>query len=83
MRKRFPEFLSNLISKTRIISGKKTATLRSRLSGDYFFKVTTAVVAFNVFIILGFIVYKIIEKSGLSLQTYGFGFLLGTTAKTL
>jgi len=79
MRKRFPEFLSNLISKTRIISGKKTATLRIRLSGDYFFKVITAAVAFNVFIILGFMVYKIIEKSALSLQTYGLGFLLGTT----
>ncbi len=50
-----------------------------KLSGDLAFKIFTAVIACNVFAILGLLLYKIIGESWLSIETYGLGFLWGTT----
>lgn len=70
--KKFPVFLFNFSSKFKMIS-------RRKLSGDVSFKIFTALVACNVFGILGLMIYKILETSSLSIKTYGLSFLWGTT----
>ena len=72
MREKFLYFLSHLRPKFKMVSGKK-------LSGDVSFKILTALIACNVFAVLGLMLYKIIQESWLSLETYGLGFLWGTT----
>jgi len=71
-RTKFPHFLSSLRSKFRIFSKK-------RLSGDLSFKIFAALIACNVFAVLGLMLYKIIQESWLSVRMYGLGFLWGTT----
>jgi len=72
IREKFLYFLSNLRPKFKMVSGKK-------LSGDVSFKILTALIACNVFAVVGLMLYKIIQESWLSLETYGLGFLWGTT----
>ena len=50
-----------------------------KLSGDMVFKISTALVACNIFVILGLMLYKIIGESWISIETYGASFLWGTT----
>jgi phosphate transport system permease protein len=50
-----------------------------RPSGDSLFRIFTMLVTCNVFVILALMLYKIIEGARLSIQTYGLGFLVGTT----
>jgi phosphate transport system permease protein len=63
-----PSFLSNL----RVI-------IKKRLPADSVFKTAMMLIACNIFVILGLMVYKVVQNSWLSIQTYGAGFLLGTT----
>lgn len=70
--KTIQHFLYNLRSKFNMIWKKK-------IHGDISFKIVTALVACNIFAILGIMLYKIIENSWLSMETYGIGFLWGTT----
>jgi len=70
--KHLPNFFSNLRLKSKIIYGK-------RGFGDLLFKTITTIITLNVFIILFFMTYKILEGSRLSIQTYGLSFLWGTT----
>ena len=72
MRVKFLYFLSNVRPKLQMVFGK-------RLSGDVYFKTFTALIACNVFAVLGLMLYKIIQESWLSIETYGLGFLCGTT----
>jgi phosphate transport system permease protein len=65
-RKKIPKFFSNL-------------RLKFRLSGDASFKIFTALIACNVFAVLGLMLYKIVQESWLSIETYGLGFFWGTT----
>ena len=51
---------------------------RKKLSGDVSFKIFTALIACNVFVVLGLMLYKIIQESWLSIEMYGLGFLWGT-----
>ena len=52
---------------------------RTPLAGDNIFKILTAVFASSVFIILGLMVYELINESQLSIQRFGINFLTGTT----
>jgi phosphate transport system permease protein len=63
-----PDFLS-----------KFQSIFKRKLSGDSIFRIVMTLIACNIFVILGLIVYKLIQNSWLSIQTYGVGFLLGTT----
>jgi phosphate transport system permease protein len=67
-RKKHPNFLSEL----------KTAS-KTRLSGDSAFKTIVMLIACNIFLILGLMIFKIVQSSWLSIQTYGINFLWGTT----
>lgn len=58
---------------------KSKATSKKRLSGDSAFKMIIALISCNIFVILGLMVYKLIQNSWLSIQTYGMSFLWGTT----
>lgn len=51
---------------------------REKLRGDYLLLLLTGASASSVFIIIGLIVYKLIEGSWLSIQRFGIGFLIGT-----
>jgi len=64
--------LSNFLRKSKSIS-------RRKLSGDSAFKLTITLIACSIFVILGIMIYKIIQNSWLSIETYGIGFLWGTT----
>ncbi|MGD8565950.1 MAG: phosphate ABC transporter permease subunit PstC [Candidatus Bathyarchaeota archaeon] len=50
-----------------------------RISGDRVFRISTALVACNIFVILGLILFKTIGESWLSLKTFGLSFLWRTT----
>jgi len=65
--KKFPNFLS------------KFKTSKKRLSGDSVFKAIVMLLACNIFLILGLMIFKIAQSSWLSIQTYGINFLWGTT----
>jgi len=64
--------LPNFLSKFKAISKK-------RLSGDSAFKTIVMLIACNIFLILGLMIFKIAQSSWLSIQTYGINFLWGTT----
>jgi phosphate transport system permease protein len=63
-----PNFLSEL----------KTI-FKKKLSGDSAFKIIVTLIACNIFLILGLMIFKIAQSSWLSIQTYGINFLWGTT----
>jgi len=67
-REKHPKFLSIL----RSIS-------KGKLSGDSTFKIFVTLIACNIFLVLGLMFFQIIQNSWLSIQTYGVGFLVGTT----
>jgi phosphate transport system permease protein len=50
-----------------------------KLSGDMAFKITAALIACNIFLVLGIMLYKIVGDSWLSIETYGVSFLWRTT----
>ena len=50
-----------------------------KLSGDMAFKITAALLACNIFLILGIMLYKIVGDSWLSIEAYGISFLWRTT----
>jgi phosphate transport system permease protein len=64
-------FIKNLNAKVHKI-------LKKYLTGDKAFKFLTALFASSIFIILGLIVYELINGSQLSIQKFGIGFLIGT-----
>jgi phosphate transport system permease protein len=66
--KKNPDFLSNF-----------KAFLKKKLPADSIFKTTVMLIACNIFVILGLMVFKMAQNSWLSIQTYGPGFLWGTT----
>lgn len=63
-------FIHSLKVKIRTISKRP-------LTGDNAFKLLTAGFASSIFIILGLMVYELIEGSQLSIQRFGIGFLTG------
>jgi phosphate transport system permease protein len=65
-------FISKLAEKLNVISKRIH-------SGDSAFRIVTALVACNIFLILGLMVYEMVESSWLSIETYGVSFLWGTT----
>jgi len=67
--KKSPNFFP--IQKIRIGSKKK-------ITGDALFRLFITLVMCNIFIILSLMIYKIIDGSRLSIETYGLGFLWGT-----
>jgi phosphate transport system permease protein len=58
---------------------KLRGIFKRRFSGDSAFRAATMLIACNIFLILGLLLYKIIQNSRLSIQTYGVSFLFGTT----
>jgi phosphate transport system permease protein len=62
----------NFLSKLETIS-------KRRLSGDSAFRTIVMLVACNIFLILGLMIFKTAQNSWLSIQTYGVNFLWGTT----
>ncbi|MBS7633243.1 phosphate ABC transporter permease subunit PstC [Candidatus Bathyarchaeota archaeon] len=52
---------------------------KKRFSGDSVFRTIILLIACNIFIILGLIIFKITQGAWLSIQTYGIKFLWGTT----
>ena len=71
-RRRIPNFLSKFSLKSKLAS-------RGKLSGDITFKIVAALIACNVFVILGLMLFEIGGASWLSIKTYGLEFLWGTT----
>jgi phosphate transport system permease protein len=74
-RVRLRKAFSNLHSYLRNIPGRISKT---RFSGDLLFKVIVGIVALSVVLILGTIFIRFYGYAGLSIQTYGLGFLGGT-----
>ena len=71
--KKIPEFLSFLYLKL------KTATKETyHYTRTHRFQILTALIACNVFVILGAMVYKMVAQSWLSIETYGLSFLWGS-----
>ena len=60
------------------LHSKARSVFLNKISGDTLFKIFTAIVACNVFVVLGLTIYKIVQESRLSIVTYGLGFLWGT-----
>jgi len=52
---------------------------RGSLKGDNLFKLVFALIACNIFVILGIMLLRFISDGSLSINTYGIGFLTGTT----
>lgn len=50
-----------------------------KLSGDRAFKICAALIACNIFVVLGIMLYVIVGSSWLSIETYGVSFLWRTT----
>jgi len=69
---RISRFLSSISLKLKTVFSEK-------LSGDIIFKIITAFVVCNVFVILCLMVFEISGSSWLSIETYGLRFLWGTT----
>jgi phosphate transport system permease protein len=70
-----PTKLLSFISKS---AEKLKARPRKKVSGDSAFKIVTALITCNIFVILGLMFYKIVQNSSLSIVTYGISFLWGT-----
>jgi phosphate transport system permease protein len=69
--KKISDFFSNSDHKPKMDFKKK-------ITGDILFRIFTALVMCNIFIIIGLMLYKITEGSRLSIEIYGLGFLWGT-----
>jgi phosphate transport system permease protein len=67
-----PKFLSFLRSKLKTYPQRISSYLRT-----HWFQTLTALVACNIFVILGVMVYKMVAQAWLSIGTYGMGFLWG------
>jgi phosphate transport system permease protein len=70
--KKIPKFLSLLRSKLRTSPKKIYSYMRMHR-----FQILTALIACNIFVILGGMVYEMLSQSWLSIETYGLGFLWG------
>jgi phosphate transport system permease protein len=66
------KFLSFLLSKPKTFLRKIYSHMRTHR-----FQILIALVACNIFVILGAMVYKMLAQSWLSIRTYGLGFLWG------
>jgi phosphate transport system permease protein len=51
---------------------------KKKITGDTLFRLFITLVMCNIFVILSLMIYKIIDGSKLSIETYGLGFLWGT-----
>jgi len=71
-RREIPKFLSFLRSKLETYPKRISNYLHT-----HWFQILTAIVACNIFVILGFMVYKMVAQSWLSIETYGISFLWG------
>jgi phosphate transport system permease protein len=69
---KIPKFLSLLHSKLKT-SKKIYSYIRTHK-----FQTLTALIACNIFVILGAMIYKMVTQSWLSIETYGLGFLWGS-----
>jgi len=69
--KKFHDFFPDIDQRPRMGFKKK-------ITGDTLFRLFITLVMCNIFVILGLMIYKIIEGSRLSIETYGVGFLWGT-----
>lgn len=69
---KFPKFLSLIRSKLATLPKEIYSNIRTHK-----FQLLTAIIACNIFVILGGMVYMMLSQSWLSIQTYGLGFLWG------
>jgi phosphate transport system permease protein len=60
-------------------SNRKKIILKGIVSGDSFFKSFLGIISFLIFIIMGLLILVLVLRSLLSIETYGFGYLWGTT----
>ena len=58
---------------------KLHAISKMKLSRDALFQIILTLIACNIFVILGVMIFKIGQNSWLSIQTYGMSFLWGTS----
>lgn len=68
--KKIPKFFSFLNSKLKTSPKEIYGYIRTHR-----FQILTALIACNIFVILGAMVYKMVAQSWLSIETYGLGFL--------
>ncbi|MBS7620615.1 phosphate ABC transporter permease subunit PstC [Candidatus Bathyarchaeota archaeon] len=61
-----------------ILNPRYFSRLKWQITGDNFFKVIGALFASSILLLLGLMVYELINGSWLSIQTFGLGFILGT-----
>jgi phosphate transport system permease protein len=52
---------------------------KKQLKGDKLFRNLVALIACNIFLVLGIMIYRFVSDAWLSITSYGFGFLAGTT----
>jgi len=60
------------------LSTKPISHLKWKIRGDDIFKLVGALFASSILLLIGLMIYELIKGSRLSIQTFGFGFLLGT-----
>jgi len=60
------------------LSMKPISHLKWKIRGDDIFKLVGALFASSILLLIGLMIYELIKGSRLSIQTFGFGFLLGT-----
>lgn len=57
---------------------KSISHLKNHLNGDEVFKLVGALFASSIFLLLGLMIYELVNGSWLSIQTFGLGFIVGT-----
>jgi phosphate transport system permease protein len=67
--------ISPFLSKLSI---KPILHLKWKIRGDDIFKLVGALFASSILLLIGLMIYELIKGSRFSIQTFGFGFLLGT-----
>jgi phosphate transport system permease protein len=70
--KKIPKFLSILRSKLGTSPNRIYSYMRTHR-----FQILTGIIACNIFVIFGVMIYKMLSQSWLSIETYGLGFLWG------
>jgi phosphate transport system permease protein len=60
------------------LSIKPVSHLKWKIRGDDIFKLVGALFASSILLLIGLMIYELTKGSRLSIQTFGFGFLLGT-----
>jgi phosphate transport system permease protein len=73
IRKKTPTIPNNFLNL------KIHSRFKGHFRGDDVFKLVSALIASSIFILLGLMIYELVEGSWLSIQTFGLNFIVGTT----